>query len=80
MDERYVVFGMDSAGPEGLDRWYVRSQLAGEKFGATLVEDHWHEVKLVMDFSVSGGSGTLYHRDLTQGETAWTLGIQPSLT
>jgi hypothetical protein len=37
------------------------------------MNDHdWFDMKLVMNFSVAGGSGTLYRRNVTLGEKAYT--------
>ena len=70
-----MVFGMERFPDDatGVNRWYLRDSSDNLHHGdATVTDNSWHEVKLVMDFSTAGGLGTLYHRDLTAGETAWT--------
>ncbi len=65
-DLRSPYFGMDHS---SVDKWYMRIRCDGSSHhiygGSDIVDDHWYEVKLVMDFSTAGGLGTLYHRDLT---------------
>ncbi len=64
---KHGVFGIDRT---GTNQWYLRTS-DGESWGdATVVDGHWYDVKLVMDFSTTGGEGTLYYRDLTSG-TGW---------
>jgi hypothetical protein len=56
-------------------KWYVR-QVGGNATeyysDAGVKAGHWYDVKLRIDFAVSGGSATLYHRDVTARETAFT--------
>ncbi len=71
----YMVFGMERYpyGPSsgGTNCWYLRDSNGSISWGdATVTDNSWHEVKLIMDFSTPGGLGTLYHRDLTGG-TGW---------
>jgi hypothetical protein len=40
--------------------------------GDVLLHDHWYEYRVIVDFSVSGGSATLSYRDVTSGATAFT--------
>ncbi len=65
-----MVFGVErypfEPSDDGINKWYLRDTNGNEYRGDTdIVDDHWYEVKLVMDFSTTGGLGTLWHRDLT---------------
>jgi hypothetical protein len=40
--------------------------------GDGLLYDHWYEYRVIVDFSVPGGSATLSYRDVTGGATAFT--------
>jgi len=40
--------------------------------GDVLQFDHWYEFRLEVDFSVLGGTATLFHRDVTLGQTLFT--------
>jgi hypothetical protein len=55
--------------------WYIRRpQSPGITFTGDggIKPNHWYVVRLDIDFSVSGGLATLYRRDATAGETAFT--------
>ena len=69
----YNVFGINPAS-WGTVYPYYRDGSGGETWLgiAVTVDNHWHEFKLAMDFSTEGGIATMYSRDVTAGETAFT--------
>jgi hypothetical protein len=61
-------------GVEASRRPYIRDTAGNETQGTgdAILVNKWYEFKMAMDFSVEGGQGTLYYRNMTDGETAFT--------
>jgi hypothetical protein len=61
----------------GVMKTYFRDDSAAhtESYGATLTLGHWYDLMGVMDFSATATNGAikLYYKDITAGDTAFTL-------
>ena len=64
----YYTDGFSDTAPETYFRTGTGTQVSGDQ----LVGDHWYEVQVVMDFSVSGGQLTYSYRDVTAGDEDFT--------
>jgi hypothetical protein len=66
----YMLFGL--SGDQGKCTSYLRDATGLEHYGEDRVWGHWYDMKLAMDFSTTGGLATLYYRNVTTNETAYT--------
>lgn len=68
-----VYFGPHQLGGVMLTTTLLRVTSPRQLYGDVLLHDHWYEYRVIVDFSIYGGSATLSYRDVTGGATVFTI-------
>ncbi len=66
-----LLFGIQGLGPPGFIQTALWGTSAGNLGGDHLSDGHWYDFQFEIDFTQTGGKGTLRYRDLTNGEVTF---------